>query len=267
MTIGEQIIEIALENGATIAGVASREHLQASASHLIYPQMEAFTGVGMASDGKVIATHQPFNWPPSDQSVLVIGLAHPKNQPELDWWDGKGTPGNRRLIQILASTRQLIEKHLKVTTRSLPYQIEKGGIFLKDAAVLAGLGIIGLNNMVITPTFGPRVRFRALFLDAEIYPSGGEPFDPCVNCKRPCRSVCPENAMDKRLPIFDTFGGSIDLPAGDGAFNRTLCNIRMKLDEAASIANGDVEPAPVQYCRLCEFACPVGKGRGSNNAG
>lgn len=266
MAIGKQIIEMALDSGATIAGVASRKHLQTSASHVIYPKMEAYTGVGKANHGKVILKYQPFNWPPSDQSVLVIGLAHPANQPELDWWDGKGTPGNRRLIQILASTRQLIEKHLKVTTRSLPYQIEKGGIFLKDAAVLAGLGIIGLNNMVITPTRGPRVRFRALFLDADVEPSDSEPFNPCVNCKRPCRSVCPEKAMDKRVPLFDNLCGSVDLPAGDGTFNRELCNIRMKLDEAVTMANGDVEPAPVKYCRLCEFACPVGKGRVSKNA-
>ncbi|MBC8492582.1 MAG: hypothetical protein H8D43_02260 [Chloroflexi bacterium] len=32
-----------------------------------------------------------------------------------------------------------------------PYRVEQGRILLKDAAVLAGLGVMGKNNLVITP--------------------------------------------------------------------------------------------------------------------
>jgi epoxyqueuosine reductase len=39
--------------------------------------------------------------------------------------------------------------------RPLPYKVEEGGMFLKDAATLAGLGIIGKNNLLITPEFEP----------------------------------------------------------------------------------------------------------------
>jgi len=40
----------------------------------------------------------------------------------------------------------------------LPYRVEQGGILLKDAAVLAGLGVTGKNNLVITPQLaGPCV--------------------------------------------------------------------------------------------------------------
>lgn len=191
--------------------------------------------------------------------MLVIGLSHPEDQPELDWWDGKGTPGNRRLIEILNSTRHQIEQRLHVNTWKLPYHIEKGGIFLKDAAVLAGLGVIGLNNMVVTPDWGPRIRLRALFLDADVEPIYCEPFLPCTDCSRPCRSVCPQYAMDKRVPAFDTIDASVDLPGRDGSYDRKLCNIQMERDEAAITAKGLVEPAVVKYCRLCEFACPVGK--------
>jgi epoxyqueuosine reductase len=259
MDIGKQVIEMALEKGATVAGIASRNALQTSASHLIYNQIGEYAGVGTVNDGNVLPKHDFFNWPKSVRSVLVIGLTHPENQPELDWWDGKGTPGNRRLIQILKATGQLIESRLNVNTRNLPYYIEKGGIFLKDAAVLAGIGTIGSNNMLITPAYGPRIRLRALFFDADVELARCEPFFPCTGCKQPCRSICPEKAMDKRIPIWDTLNVSVDLPARDGSYNRKLCNIRMEKDEAASTAKGLVEPAPVQYCRRCEFACPVGK--------
>jgi epoxyqueuosine reductase len=39
--------------------------------------------------------------------------------------------------------------------RPLQYKVEEAGMFLKDAATLAGLGIIGKNNLLITPEFEP----------------------------------------------------------------------------------------------------------------
>ncbi len=267
MEIGKQIIEIALEKGATVAGIANRDALQTSASHLIYTRIGEYTGAGTVPDEAIFSTHPLFDWPKALRSVLVIGLAHPENQPELDWWDGKGTPGNRRLIKILDLTRQQIESCLKVATHKLHYHIEKGGIFLKDAAVLAGLGAIGLNNMLVTPAYGPRIRLRAIFLGTDTEPTHFDPFFPCTNCNRPCRSACPEQAMEKRVSSLDTIGAGLDLPAIDGSFNRELCKIRMEKDEAESAAKSIAEPSPVKYCRLCEFACPVGKMTTPGNIG
>ncbi len=43
------------------------------------------------------------------------------------------------------------------------------GIFsMRHAAVRAGLGEFGLNNVVVTPQYGPRVRFTALITAAEL---------------------------------------------------------------------------------------------------
>jgi len=100
--------------------------------------------------------------------VLVLALVHDEGESELDWWDGeRGTPGNRRLESIAKSLRQWLKEDLNSDAHLLPYHVEKGGIFLKDAAVLAGLGTIGMNNLLITPEFGPRVRLRALLLDVK----------------------------------------------------------------------------------------------------
>jgi epoxyqueuosine reductase len=67
----------------------------------------------------------------------------------------------------------------------LSYFIETGGIYLKDTAVLAGLGCIGKNNMLVTPELGPKVRLRALLLEEDLTPTGPIDFDPCKN---PCGS-------------------------------------------------------------------------------
>lgn len=258
MELGKQIIESALENGATLAGIASMEALKSSPSHLIYTKMGDYTGIGTIR-GETRPENQLFNWPESARSILVIGLSHPENRPELDWWDGRGTPGNRLLIDILELTQQQIEKDLNVGTHKLHYYVEKGGLFLKDAAVLAGLGCIGNNNMLVTQEYGPRIRLRALFLDAELNPTGPLAFDPCTDCKVYCRRVCPEHAMDARAPVFDSINDIADLPARDGAYDREICNVRMEKDVSESLKNSSSEQIPVKYCRKCEFVCPVGK--------
>ncbi len=258
MAMGKRIIETAMENGATLAGIASMKAIKGSASHTIYTKMGDYAGIGTVKDDALPA-NQLFTWPDSVKSILVIGLSHPEGKPELDWWDGRGTPGNRILIDIIKRTSQQIENALKVKTRKLHYYVEKGGIFLKDAAVLAGFGCIGKNNMLITPSYGPRIRLRALFLDAEILPTGPIAFDPCADCKVYCRRVCPENAMDEKAAIFKAIEFFDCLPGRDGTYNRELCNVRMEKDVAESSKNNYGKQPAIKYCRKCEFVCPAGK--------
>lgn len=258
MTIGKHIIETAMGNGATLAGIASMEALKVSASHAIYTKMGNYAGIGTVNDD-ALRDIQLFNWPDSVKSVLVIGLSHPKDKPELDWWDGRGTPGNRIMIDIIERTSRQIENDLNIRIHKLHYYVEKGGVFLKDAAVLAGFGCIGKNNMLITPSNGPRIRLRALFIDAGINPTGPIAFDPCADCKVLCRKVCPENAMDEKAPIFKLIEFSERLPARDGNYCRELCNVRMEKDVAESSKKRDGRQPTIKYCRRCEFICPAGK--------
>lgn len=258
MEIGKKITSIALANGASLAGIASVETLRESASHVIYPQMPNFGGIGTVKEGS-LAREDFFNWPAAAKSALVIALEHPKKETWLDWWDGRGTPGNRRLMEIIKHTERQIEDETEITTRHLHYYVEKGGVFLKDAAVLAGLGCIGEGNLLVTPEYGPRVRLRALFIEAEIPPTGPIDFDPCADCEQYCRKVCPEKAMHAKASAFEKLEFSGKLPARDGSYDREMCNIRMEKDIAASKPNNTGEQGPVKYCRKCEFVCPVGK--------
>ena len=94
MEIGKQIIETAIKNGATLAGIANVKALKTSASHLIYTQLGNYSGVGTIKDDDTLTADQLFNWPETARSILVIGLSHPRGLQKLDWWDGKaGTPG------------------------------------------------------------------------------------------------------------------------------------------------------------------------------
>jgi epoxyqueuosine reductase len=115
--------------------------------------------------------------------------------------------------------------------------------------------------MLVTPSCGPRIRLRALFLEAQITPTGPIAFDPCSDCKVYCRKVCPENALDAKAPIFDSIDYSGDLPGRDGFYVREICNIRMEKDVSESKKVGVNEQSVIKYCRKCEFVCPAGKNQ------
>ncbi|NQT27025.1 hypothetical protein HQ585_16840, partial [candidate division KSB1 bacterium] len=61
----------------------------------------------------------------------------------MDWWDGGNTIGNRQLMKISGSLKQWLLNEHGLNVLPLPYYVEYGGLFLKDAAVqteLAGFG-------------------------------------------------------------------------------------------------------------------------------
>lgn len=279
--LSNQIIEKAKSLGASVAGIASVESLKSSPSHQIYPK------IGMNLNAHVADTKDDrfdaVAWPEDAVSAVVIGVAHGADKPELDWWDGRGTPGNRILIQINRQLSQWIETTFDIKTYKLPYLIEKGGIFLKDAAVNAGLGAIGKNNLVISPEYGPRIRFRALLLNKEAKASHCPEFNPCEGCGEPCRKACPVNAFQNTVYSPKALGQSI-LPGIDGTYDRITCNTKMGKDienAARQITADDNRQRAlrqwvdafesdqinllssdqrlcVKYCRRCELSCPVG---------
>ena len=208
-----RILEKARSSGASLAGITSIEWLRRSPSYQTYGKFE-LPGVG--------------------NSVLVLATLHGEDEPELDWWDNKrgGSPGNRQLENVAKTLGQWLHLEFNINARLLPYHAEKGGILLKDAATLAGLGAVGLNNLLITPEFGPRVRFRAMLIDEALEPTGPIDFSPCEACDMVCRRVCPQKA-------FKT-----------GSYSKTSCYEQMKDDESPGMR--------IKYCRACELACNVG---------
>ena len=85
-----RIVEKAKSLGATIAGVASVDALKGSPSHRIYPKIGMNLKVHW-QDVKDDARPHEVAWPADAVSAIVIGVEHNIDNPELDWWDGKGT--------------------------------------------------------------------------------------------------------------------------------------------------------------------------------
>lgn len=178
-------------------------------------------------------------------SVIVLGLYHDPKCPEMDWWkEGKSTPGDRILHTITTALSGWICEEFGREANDIPYAVSDGGIYLKDAAVLSGLGIIGNNNLVIVPNFGPRIRFRALWADLEVDPVSVPQYSPpCSECGHPCWKHCPQQA----------FPG--------GYFSRERCLLRMNADKVSGASQkfGTEEDKLVQHCRNCELFCVCGE--------
>jgi epoxyqueuosine reductase len=109
----------------------------------------------------------------------------------------------------------------------------------RHAALLAGLGNFGINNVLLTPQFGPRVRFASIFTSAVI------PADPvigppiCIRCMR-CVHVCPVKALGVKM-------------YPEGITDKKACATR---SEALSTRH-------ISPCGLCIRICPVGDDRRS----
>jgi epoxyqueuosine reductase len=211
------LLKKALDLGASIAGTLRADQLEdCPSARAAGPQgFRTFTG-----------------------TIVVLGLYHDPEQPEMDWWaEGRGTPGDRMLRSIARELSVWLHDKHGIAAHDIPYQVYDGGIYLKDAAVMAGLGCIGRNNLVLTPEYGPRVRFRALWVDIDTkgqVRSGRKP--PCDTCDHPCETKCPQNALER------------------GTYSRDRCMARMAADTTAPVGGG--KKRPVDHCRICELVCP-----------
>jgi epoxyqueuosine reductase len=117
------------------------------------------------------------------------------------------------------------------------------GIFShKLAAHLAGLGWIGKNCMLITPTQGPRVRWVSVLTAAPL-PITGEPMEEKCGLCQECVTICPTRAFTGR-PFHP------DEP-------RAMRYDAHKCDDYFSRMK-ELKP-DLHVCGLCLYICPYGR--------
>lgn len=107
----------------------------------------------------------------------------------------------------------------------------------RHAAYLAGLGNFGVNNMLLTPEFGPRVRFGSVFTSAELEPDLLQKDQLCTRCMR-CVKMCPAEALDEK-----------DYPKG-------LTDKKSCAEHSDELNRQGISP-----CGICIKVCPVGEDR------
>jgi epoxyqueuosine reductase len=107
----------------------------------------------------------------------------------------------------------------------------------RHAALLAGLGTFGVNNTLLTPEYGPRVRFGSVFSTAELPPDPLMTEELCTRCMS-CVRMCPAGAL-----------GEDKYP--EGLTDKMAC-----LSHNIALGKRSISP-----CGICIKVCPVGRDR------
>jgi epoxyqueuosine reductase QueG len=146
----------------------------------------------------------------------------------------------------------------------------RGPLSLPHAAVEAGLGTLGLNLMLLTPQFGPRVILGAVLTNSELEPDRplDTPLCPGETCGR-CLLACPADAigqwrLDKQrcAPLASPYGFTYlmdhveRMVSGDDAQRRELLKSKESFMVWQSLLRG---VGVYSGCTRCVDVCPVGE--------
>lgn len=112
----------------------------------------------------------------------------------------------------------------------------------KYAAINAGLGWIGKNDVLITEKYGPRVRLSAVLIDEPFTYSQKITKSNCPDSCKMCVDICPYQALYNTNWNIDTLRSDM--------IDYKLCNQKRSLYlEKHGRKNA---------CGLCIAACPIG---------
>ncbi len=107
----------------------------------------------------------------------------------------------------------------------------------RHAALLAGLGNFGVNNTILTPEYGPRVRFGTILTTAELEPDDIMEEQLCNHCMR-CVRMCPSGALEGK-----------DYP--EGITDKKAC----------TAFSDELNKKYISPCGICIKVCPIGEDR------
>ena len=183
------------------------------------------------------------------RSVVVLGMAALDPALDLELYLEEGTQrwwskwAYERLVAGAARLALLLTAEGR-RAQPLTYEDSLAVLDLKAAAVRAGLGVRGLNTLLITRRFGPRVRLGALFTDLDLPPDRPLVDYFCVSCTL-CLAACPTGALrldgldrSRCIAEFDPDPAMVDL-------QKRLCQFPT--------------PHTRLQCAACVTSCPVGK--------
>lgn len=136
------------------------------------------------------------------KSALVIAVPYDKQLVLEEYteeaFDASILSAKTRLEQILKDIEDVLkEECIKYHIPPVAQQNEEDllAVFsFKYAAVNAGLGWIGKNDILITEEYGPRVRLSAVLIDYPFEPGERITESRCGTCTK-CVDACPHKAL------------------------------------------------------------------------
>lgn len=105
-------------------------------------------------------------------------------------------------------------------------------------AVRAGVGFMGLNNMLIVPGVGSRVFLAEILWAGELEPDASRENETCEGCGA-CLRACPGGALD-----------------GTGSVDASRCMSYLTIEHRGDLPAGLRLPGRIYGCDICQDVCP-----------
>lgn len=163
--------------------------------------------------------HRPWELLPNARSVIVAGMHVPDATLDIAAtglsilpYQISGGPWSNFYNQVIAQKiARFLEKHgyeaLPVPNAAGRFWSDgMGDLSHKHAAVAAGLGTFGWNQLLLTPQFGPAQRIISIITDAQLVPDPMLEEELCDNCLS-CVTNCPTGALSAGEALTFLIGG------------------------------------------------------------
>ena len=145
---------------------------------------------------------------PCAQSMIVVALAYYVAEPDPVWWNDPlrgriaryawAPDYHDRMEPMLCELGDAVKEKLGGTV-GMRWYVDTGPVLEREHAERAGLGFVGKNTLLISPSHGSYLLLGEIILDAAL-PSTGASAESakaagtCGSCRR-CQDICPTHAF------------------------------------------------------------------------
>ena len=109
--MASMILAKAREFGADLVGLADVSVLKNGPSESLFPRMKDHSRDRFAERITTGLPHGAVFWEDGAQTAIVYAVAHPEEEPEMDWWcGGIDPPGNKKLAAVGKATAAALSR-------------------------------------------------------------------------------------------------------------------------------------------------------------
>lgn len=246
-----KIIELAKKYDADIVGFAPRERFSKDdAIFKIFPETKTVIGLGFrvlrgvyrgVEEGTTYYQYTTMGVENLEETVMPLALINVSNFLEEEGFEAVPQRRNQLIMNEETGTNPEVDYVDIVRGIKAENQID----FL-DCAVKCGLGERSMINSLLTPEYGPFIRYCFILTDAEIEPT--EILEPslCDKCGE-CIKACPGKAINKDGEL-DSWRCAVYYNGANGSKNPFMppdayIDFENRLEIIAGEADFDVELA------------------------
>lgn len=275
----EQIIKLAMENGADIVKFAPAERFQKD-SPIFKIMPETKTVIGLAfrilrgiyrgvEEGSTYYQYTTMAVENMEETVMPMAQMKVAMMIEEEGFTALPQRRHQQIMKETDSTNPEVAYDAVYRGKTAEMQID----FL-DTAVKCGLGEKGFHDALLTDDFGPFVRYCFILTDMELEADPIIKAHLCDKCGA-CRKACPGAAIDKDGKT-DVWQCSVYYNGANGTKNPFMgpdayADFENRLEIIAGEAKVDIETAkkildetyfypPAQHayqCSICGRACDI----------